>query len=75
MHMCGISIGYFCGVLFDDETSVRTFSNFMIIIFMLSSGGFSNAATFGWVIKVLAYLSPCRYATEIFYRRISAGYP
>jgi hypothetical protein len=53
IHLTGISVGYFCGLLFDDVTSVRTFANMMMILFMLSSGGFSNAATFAWFIDKL----------------------
>jgi ABC-type polysaccharide/polyol phosphate export permease len=75
IHLSGVSIGYFCGLLFDDVTSCRTLANMMMIVFMLSSGGFSNAATFAWFVAKLQYVSPIRYGIEIFYRRISAGYP
>ena len=43
------------------------------LLFMLLSGGLSNAGTFLPVIKELSYLSPNRYSVESFFRRIIDG--
>lgn len=71
----GISLGYFCGVLFDDDTGARTVSNFFLLFFLLTSGGLANAASFPPFIAQLVYLSPMRYGAEAYFRRLVIALP
>ena len=71
IHYTGITLAFFCGCMFDDETATRTVSNFFLLFFMLTSGGFANAATFPWFINKLMYLSPLRYGNEAMFRRLT----
>ena len=50
IHYNGVSLGYFAGVIFDDETGARTLGNFILLFFMLVSGGLANAGSFPPVI-------------------------
>lgn len=53
--------GYFCGVLSDSEEVAKQANVFMILLFMLTSGGLGNAAAFPPWINWLSYVSPQRY--------------
>ena len=61
-------MGYFCGVTFDEDNQARMMSTFMMLLFMLTSGGLNNASTYPPVIEQIQYLSPNRYAVEGFFR-------
>ena len=50
--------GYFCGVLSDSEEVAKQVNTFMILLFMLTSGGLGNAAAFPSYINWLSYVSP-----------------
>lgn len=39
-------MGYFCGVTFDNDNAARSLSTFMMLLFMLTAGGFNNAASY-----------------------------
>jgi ABC-2 type transporter len=48
--LVGCSIGYMCGLLFDDDNAARGICMFITLIFMLVSGGLNNAANYPPVI-------------------------
>lgn len=61
-------MGYFCGVVFDDDNKARSLSTFIMLFFMLTSGGLNNTGTYIPVIDQLQYISPNRYSVEGFFR-------
>ena len=65
------AMGYLAGLMFDDDNAARGLVTFMTLIFMLVSGGLNNAATYPPVIEQLQYISPNRYALEIYFRVMS----
>ena len=67
--------GYFCGVLSDSEEVAKQTNVFMILLFMLTSGGLGNAATFPSWINWLSYVSPQRYSCQGFFYRVSLQIP
>eukprot|EP00347_Sterkiella_histriomuscorum_P018132 403346668 len=68
INLVGCAMGYFCGVMFDDDNSARSLSTFMMLFFMLTSGALNNAGTYIPVIDQLQYVSPNRYSVEGFFR-------
>jgi len=54
--------------MFATDMAARGVSNLLLMIFMLLSGGISNAATFPTIIRYISYVSPSRYATESYFR-------
>lgn len=73
-NLIGNAIGYFSGILTDDDNSARNINTFLLLFFMLTSGALANVASFPVYIKYLSYVSPSRYAIEGFFRTISRGY-
>lgn len=73
LNLQATSLGYFAGVLFDTDDAARMLAVFAILVFMLTCGVLSNASTNPAFITALSYVSPMRYAVEIFFRRVSAG--
>jgi hypothetical protein len=71
LTLVGCAIGYMCGLMFDDDNAARGICMFFTLIFMLVSGGLNNAGTYPPVIKQLQYISPNRYATELYFRVFS----
>ena len=71
--MC--SQGYFCGVLTDNETGAQQINTFAILLFMLTSGGLGNLATFPTFIAWISYISPQRYALQGYFFRLSRQIP
>lgn len=66
-------MGFFCGVMFDNDMAARGLLLFMGLLFMLTGGGFNNAASYPIYVQIVSYLSPNRYGTEVFIRRITSG--
>jgi ABC-2 type transporter len=50
MAMVGCSVGYMCGVMTDDSNHASMGSMFIVLIFMLVSGGLNSAANYPVVI-------------------------
>lgn len=77
LTVIGCAIGYMCGLMFDDDNAARGVCMFLTLIFMLVSGGLNNAANYPPVIDQLQYVSPNRYALEVYFRVMSedAKYP
>ena len=69
----GISMGFFCGVLTDNDFNVRIIAYFLLNSFMIMGGKFTNPKTIPYVITLIAYLSPARYMVEGLFRVISFG--
>ncbi len=69
--LVGCAIGYFCGLIFDDDNAARGFSMFMTLIFMLVSGSLNIAKIYPPGIDQLQYISPNRYSVETFFRLFS----
>lgn len=67
-NLVGCGLGYFCGVVFDNDTSARAVGQFSMLLFMLTSGALNNASTYIPFIDQLQYISPNRYAVEGFFR-------
>jgi hypothetical protein len=72
LAIVGCAIGYMCGLMFDDDNAARGVVMFFTLIFMLVSGGLNNAANYPPVIEQLQFVSPNRYALEVFFRVMSA---
>ena len=75
LNLVGCSMGYFCGVTFDDDNSARSLSTFLMLLFMLTAGGFNNAGTYPPFVEQIQYVSPNRYAVEGFFRGIIRDHP
>ena len=73
-NLVGCALAYMCGVCFNNLTSAMRTADFLMSWFMCLSGGFSNAGTLPWAVKMLSYLSPNRYMNEAYVRRLVAGY-
>ena len=74
----GTTLGYFCGVMFDDDSSTRMLANFIMIFFMLTSGALSNAShdtEDNWLVSNLSYISPPRYSCEAYFRVFTEDSP
>lgn len=71
--MC--SQGYFCGVLTDNENGAQQINTFAILLFMLTSGGLGNLATFPTFIEWISYISPQRYALQGYFYRLTRQVP
>jgi hypothetical protein len=71
LTLVGCGVGYFCGVLVDDDNIARGITTFFTLCFMLVSGGLNSAATYPPVVDQMQYISPNRYALEIFFRVLS----
>ena len=71
LTIIGCAIGYMCGLMFDDDNAARGICMFFTLIFLLVSGGLNNAANYPPVIDQLQYISPNRYALEIYFRVMS----
>ena len=67
--------GYFCGVMTTDEQLAQQINTFMILLFMLTSGGLGNVDSFPSFIKYVSYVSPQRYACQGFFSRLIAHVP
>ena len=50
--------GFFCSVLVSDDQAANTINTFIILIFMLTSGGLGNIDSFPFFIKWISYISP-----------------
>ena len=61
------------GLIFDDDNAARGVSMFVTLVFMLVSGGLNVASNYPPVIEQLQYISPNRYALEIFFRVLSGS--
>ncbi|CDW81306.1 abc transporter family protein [Stylonychia lemnae] len=70
INLIGCAMGYFCGVLFDNDTQARSLSTFLMLFFMLVAGGLNNSTTYIPFIQQLQYISPMRYGVEGFFRGI-----
>lgn len=67
--------GWFCGSLSDNEQVAQQTNTFIILIFMLTSGGLGSAASFPAFIKWVSYISPQRYACQGFFYRLIKQVP
>ncbi len=71
INLVGCAMGYFCGVTFDNDNAARALSTFMMLLFMLTAGGFNNSANYPPFIQQIQYISPMRYGVEGFFRGIT----
>ena len=58
LNFVNVAQGYFCGVLTDSEEASKQINTFMILLFMLTSGGLGNVDAFPTFIRYISYLSP-----------------
>lgn len=63
--------GYWCGTLCSGEAAAQQVNTFMILLFMLTSGGLGNVDSFPTWIRWVSYISPQRYACEGFFYRMT----
>lgn len=73
LTLIGCAVGYMSGLIFDDDNAARGVSMFVTLVFMLVSGGLNVASNYPPVIEQLQYISPNRYALEIFFRVLSGS--
>jgi ABC-2 type transporter len=71
LALVGCAIGYWCGLMFDDDNIARGICMMFTLIFMLVSGGLNNAADYPPVVDQMQYISPNRYALENYFRVLS----
>lgn len=62
LNLVMVAQGYFCGVCTDNDQAANQINTFLMLFFMLTSGGLANAGSFPSYIMALAYISPQRYA-------------
>jgi hypothetical protein len=67
INLIGCTMGYVCGVTFNNEEVARQIGQLMMIIFYLLSGGLSNASAVNAFVKGIQYISPNRYSVELYF--------
>lgn len=58
LNLVMVAQGYFCGCLTDTDQVAQQFNTFLMLFFMLTSGGLANAGSFPAFINYLSYASP-----------------
>ena len=67
--------GYFMGILVLNEDAVKVVNFLVIMFWMTSNGVLANLQTANWFIRGLSTISPMRYTTEGFLRRMTMQIP
>jgi len=67
--------GFFLGIMVLDESSVKIINVLFVMVFLASNGVLCNLTTANWFIKGLSHISPNRFNTEGFVRRVITEIP
>jgi len=67
--------GYFLGIMVLDESNVKIVNFMFIMLFISSNGLLCNLTSANWFITFLSKISPTRYNSEGFLRRVIQQIP
>lgn len=75
INLVGCTLGYLCGVTFNNEEAARQIAQLVMILFHLLSGGLSNPNQYNAFVNILQYISSNRYAVELYFRVMTYNEP
>ena len=67
--------GFFLGIMVLDESSVKIVNFMFVMIFLSTNGVLCNLTTANWLIRGMSHISPNRFNTEGFIRRVTTEIP
>ena len=71
--LCGGFFGFTFGTFFDNEVAATQLVTLFLIMFTFGAGVFANTGdSANFIVKILTYISPMRYSTELLFRKIIA---
>ena len=74
LMLAGSLFGFMLGTFLDNEVVGTQVNSLFIIFFTFGAGFFANAGdNANFVVEMLSYVSPLRYSTEIFTRKVYEG--
>lgn len=67
--------GYCLGIFFPDGSTVNTVNVIFIILMLMTNGVVSNLTDANPILVVLQFITPSRFLTEGFFRRMVGNIP